>query len=179
MQRRGKFGAFVACDQYPNCKTTFKLPSSGLIKNSEKICEHCQHPMILVLQKRRKQEICLNSQCPGKTNKEEEKEIKNIEQNKVERKCPKCGKGLVVRSSVYGKFLACPGYPACRHIEKITNVDKSVSPAAAEKSSPVQKKEEAKESITALPKAVPASKIASSAKAVSSPKAVPKAAKKK
>lgn len=121
MMKRGKFGAFIACDQYPKCTTTFKLPHFGIVKNSDKICESCKFPMILILMKRRKQEVCINPNCPSKTSKEEQKEIKKIEFSKVERKCPKCGKDLVIRSSMYGKFLGCSGYPNCKHIEKITN----------------------------------------------------------
>jgi DNA topoisomerase-1 len=120
MQRRGKYGAFVACDQYPNCSTTFKLPARGLVKSSDKSCESCHHPMIQVISGRNKSEICLNPKCPTKVSKEDQKEIKKIEANKVDRNCPKCGSPLVVRSSVYGQFLGCSGYPKCRHIEKIS-----------------------------------------------------------
>jgi DNA topoisomerase-1 len=28
--------------------------------------------------------------------------------------CPKCGKGLVIRYSKFGKFYACSGYPECK-----------------------------------------------------------------
>ena len=34
------------------------------------------------------------------------------------RKCPQCGKSLVVRKSSYGEFIGCIGYPKCRFIEK-------------------------------------------------------------
>ncbi|MFA5080195.1 MAG: type I DNA topoisomerase [Candidatus Paceibacterota bacterium] len=33
--------------------------------------------------------------------------------------CPKCGKNLVTKMGRFGKFLACPGYPDCKHIESI------------------------------------------------------------
>jgi len=123
--RRGKFGMFIACDQYPNCKTTFKLPANALTKNSDKLCEVCKYPMILVIKKgRRPQEVCINPVCPSKTSKEEEKEVKQIETGKIEKKCPKCGKDLVVRKSFYGQFLACPGYPNCRYIENLSSVAK-------------------------------------------------------
>ncbi|MDD5639851.1 MAG: type I DNA topoisomerase [Candidatus Pacebacteria bacterium] len=36
-----------------------------------------------------------------------------------EKTCPKCGKNLVVKMGRFGKFLACPGYPDCKHIESI------------------------------------------------------------
>ena len=38
---------FMACDSYPECKTTFTLPPNGLIKQTEKICEHCNYPMLM------------------------------------------------------------------------------------------------------------------------------------
>lgn len=33
--------------------------------------------------------------------------------------CEKCGKPMVVKINKYGKFLACPGYPACRNVKNI------------------------------------------------------------
>lgn len=108
--RKGKFGRFIACDKYPECKTTFSLPSSGFVKKSEKVCEHCNHIMILMIMNKRPQEVCINPNCPAKKSKNEV----------VEKKCPKCGKGtLVLRKSVFGQFLGCNQYPKCKHTEKI------------------------------------------------------------
>ncbi len=112
MMRRGKFGRFIACTNYPECKTTFKLPPNGLIKPTKEVCKDCNHPMIVVIKKsRRPQEICINPDCPSK----------RINEALIEeRPCTKCGEGkLVLRKSMYGSFLACNRYPACRHIERI------------------------------------------------------------
>lgn len=115
--RRGKFGMFAACDRYEEgCSTTFALPKSGLVKGAEKDCEHCGYPMIIVIRARRKpQEVCINPDCPPK--KEEEERLLKLAK---EVKCPKCGSELIVRKSVFGGFLACPGFPKCRyiHVEK-------------------------------------------------------------
>ena len=110
--KRGKYGLFVACDKYPECTATFKLPSNCLIKITGKICEHCKHPIVKVIRKGKKpQEVCINPECPSK-----KVEVK-IEKG---RKCPKCGKGeLVLRKSVYGAFLACNRYPKCRYTESL------------------------------------------------------------
>ena len=35
----------------------------------------------------------------------------------IGRPCPDCGKELVVRYGRYGKFIACSGFPECRHTE--------------------------------------------------------------
>ena len=117
MMRKGKFGRFIACDQYPKCKTTFNLPNNGLIKTTDKICEACLHPMVSVIRKgKRPQIVCINKECPTK------KTTEKIEK----RKCPKCKEGnLVLRKSIYGSFLACDAYPKCRHTEQLGNRNKS------------------------------------------------------
>jgi DNA topoisomerase I len=125
MMRRGKFGKFIACDKYPECKKTFNLPNTGLIKNTDKVCEVCGYPMILVINKgKRPLDVCINQDCKSKTSDEEKKEIEKIEQKKIEKKCPKCGKDLILRRSVYGSFLACPGYPKCKYTESLESNDK-------------------------------------------------------
>lgn len=118
--KRGKFGRFVACDQYPKCTATFKIPASGGIKGTENICPTCSSPMVLLIQKRRKpQEVCLNLHCPTKQNAEVQKEVKQLEKTHTQKTCPKCGKAMVLRTSFYGQFWGCSGYPACRQLENI------------------------------------------------------------
>ncbi len=116
---RGKFGRFIACNTYPKCTATFKLPG-GMVKGTEKACEHCHYPLVLVIRKgKRPQEVCINTECKGKTSAEEKHQIKKFEQGKLEKQCPKCGKPMVVRKSMYGSFFGCSGYPKCRHTEKL------------------------------------------------------------
>ncbi|MEK6874233.1 MAG: DNA topoisomerase I [Nanoarchaeota archaeon] len=107
--RKGKFGRFAACNKYPECKTTFKLPTQGAVKSTGKTCEHCAYPLILIFKKAKKpQQVCINTNCPAK-----QQHFDN--ENKP---CPKCTQGkLVVRKSVYGGFLACNLFPKCFYIE--------------------------------------------------------------
>jgi DNA topoisomerase-1 len=37
----------------------------------------------------------------------------------TDRKCPKCGKPMVIRHGRFGKFIACTGFPDCKHTEAI------------------------------------------------------------
>lgn len=37
----------------------------------------------------------------------------------VDKKCPKCGKNLQIRFGKFGKFLACSGFPECKHTESL------------------------------------------------------------
>ena len=127
MIRFGKFGKFIGCDKYPDCKTIFKLPHGGLVKGTEKECDACKFPKVQVIQKgKRPREDCINPGCPNKVSSEEKKEIKALEQHKIDKKCPNCGEILVVKSSFYGKLLACPGYPKCKHAESLESHKKFV-----------------------------------------------------
>ena len=109
--RKGKFGRFIACNNYPECRTTFNLPNTGMLKTSKKVCPECNHPLITMIRKGKKpQELCINPDCPSK----------KVDQKFKERPCPKCKEGtLVLRKSVYGSFIACNKYPRCKYTEKI------------------------------------------------------------
>ncbi|MBD3310188.1 DNA topoisomerase I [Candidatus Woesearchaeota archaeon] len=120
MIRKGKFGRFVACDKYPECKTTFKLPATGMVKPTDKTCEHCGHPMILMIRKRKKpQEVCINPDCPSKLPPKDK--LEEMEGSP----CPKCKEGkLVLRKSVYGAFFGCNRFPKCHYTQKMEQDDK-------------------------------------------------------
>jgi DNA topoisomerase-1 len=70
--RRSSIGKqFLACDAYPECKTTFSIPQFGLIKKAEKICECGFQRLLLIKKGKRPWEFCFNSQCPTRQQKEE------------------------------------------------------------------------------------------------------------
>ncbi len=37
-------------------------------------------------------------------------------------KCDKCGANMIIKEGKYGKFLACPNYPACKNIKSLDEV---------------------------------------------------------
>ena len=115
--KKGKFGRFVACSNYPDCTVTVNVPNKGILKPTEKVCEHCNYPIaVMGNNKKNSREVCINPKCPSKNN-----GAGQIEKHPNEGKeCPKCKKGkLVLRNSVYGAFLGCSNYPKCRYTEKI------------------------------------------------------------
>ncbi|MBU2523156.1 MAG: DNA topoisomerase I [Nanoarchaeota archaeon] len=67
--RRNKQGKqFLACNAYPECKTTFSLPPYGLIKKTDKMCE-CNWPILITIRKgKRPWEFCANPNCPRRQN---------------------------------------------------------------------------------------------------------------
>ncbi|MBI4394457.1 MAG: DNA topoisomerase I [Euryarchaeota archaeon] len=69
MIRKGRTGKrFLGCSNYPNCTQTYPLPQYGKIVPEGRACEHCQAPVIKLLNKgRRPWIICVNMQCPGRS----------------------------------------------------------------------------------------------------------------
>lgn len=63
--RKNKEGRqFLACNEYPECKTTYSLPPYGLIKKTDKTCE-CGFPILITIRKgKRPWEFCFNPNCP-------------------------------------------------------------------------------------------------------------------
>jgi len=121
LHSRKNHSRFIACNQYPKCKTTFSLPQ-GEIKATPELCQVCNYPMIEIRKGKIPKKLCINQDCKSKlpetaeARKEEKELIKNI----VEEQCPKCKEGkLVVRQSVYGHFLGCEKFPKCRYTQPI------------------------------------------------------------
>ena len=65
---------FVACNAYPNCKTTFTLPPYGLMKPAEENekCPECGFPLMLAIQRGKKPwKFCFNPECASRKKKAE------------------------------------------------------------------------------------------------------------
>jgi len=103
-ERWGRFGKFVACSDYPECKYVKKDP----VKLLEEKCPECGRPLV-----ERKSRFGMFRACSGYP---ECKYVKKEprQEMKVGDKCPQCGKPLVEKRGRFGTFVACPGYPECR-----------------------------------------------------------------
>ncbi len=65
--RKSKFGFFVGCSRYPECKVTYPLPKGALIKGTNEVCEKCKTPIITVIRKgKRPWKMCLLPTCVTK-----------------------------------------------------------------------------------------------------------------
>lgn len=66
--------------------------------------------------------------------KEEMKDVKiQLEEDKTDIVCEKCGRTMVVKVGRYGKFIACPGYPECQNIKKYIKPTPGVCPKCGSK----------------------------------------------
>jgi DNA topoisomerase-1 len=110
----GRFGKFLACSGYPECKNTKPLPGSAEaearanapLEMTDEKCEKCGEPMV-----RRMGRYGAFLGCSGYP---KCRNIKSIE-IKVNLKCPKCKEGDVIqRRSKRGRiFYGCNKYPNC------------------------------------------------------------------
>lgn len=110
--RKGRFGTFVACSNYPECKYIKKEPKKPLEKTGE-VCPQCGSDMVKRFSAKR------NSEFEACSNFPKCKYIKPVEDEIVENEeCPTCGKQIVLREGRYGKFKCCIDYPKCKTIIK-------------------------------------------------------------
>ncbi|HYE60184.1 MAG TPA: type I DNA topoisomerase [Candidatus Kapabacteria bacterium] len=107
----GRFGKFMACSNYPTCKTTKPIGDEAkqMEELSGEVCEKCGKPMAV---KRGRFGMFLG--CSGYP---DCKNIKRIEK-KTGVTCQKCGQGeFVERKSKRGKpFYGCNRYPECDNV---------------------------------------------------------------
>jgi DNA topoisomerase-1 len=65
--KRSKYGYFVACDKYPDCRQTYPIPKYAAIIATGKTCEKCGTPIVKVRRRaRRTFEMCLDTKCETK-----------------------------------------------------------------------------------------------------------------
>ena len=127
----GKFGRFLACSGYPECKNTREIPRVCSLnpeadaEEGEIACEKCGRPM--VLKRGRFGEFMACSGYPECRN--TKRIVKSADSVKVkhdiplDEKCPVCGKNLAVKHGRFGEYTACSDYPNCKYIKlKTTGV---------------------------------------------------------
>lgn len=105
--KRGRFGQFMACTGYPECKTTRRLDQAKKVPDIplEEKCPECGRN--LVLRHGRYGEF---TSCSGYP------DCKYIKQNFIGVKCPECKEGdLVEKKARRGNlFYGCSRYPNCK-----------------------------------------------------------------
>ena len=96
-------------------------------RESEKtdlVCSKCGSPMVIKFGKNGHFLACTNyPECKNTMEFTRGEDGKVIPQEKVIEyagECPECHRPMIVRTGRFGKFLACSGYPECKHTEAIT-----------------------------------------------------------
>ncbi len=106
--RKGRYGEFVACSNYPTCKYVKK--DDKVDEETGEVCPKCGSPMIYKMGRFGRFEACSNyPKC---------KYIKPQAPKVTDEKCPNCGAPIVIKRGRYGEFKACSNYPKCKTIIK-------------------------------------------------------------
>jgi DNA topoisomerase I len=126
----GRFGQYLACSNYPECKTTREVgkkqtDAAGGESQPEEVpnCELCSKPMAL-----KKGRFGTFYGCSGYP---ECKNIRKIDKKsgatvtvappvEIDEICPKDGAKLVIRNGRFGEFISCSNYPKCDYIKRET-----------------------------------------------------------
>ena len=140
----GRFGQFLACSGYPDCKNTRDLAAGGDAGNGDRSqlasaaktaviaaepdpieteadpCEKCGNPMIL-----RRGRYGPFLACSGYPDCKTTRKVTVGKDGKAEAKsdvildeeCPRCNSKLAAKQGRYGEFIACSDYPKCRYVK--------------------------------------------------------------
>jgi DNA topoisomerase-1 len=119
----GRFGEFLACSNYPECKTTKEMPKGDAAEatsdDEQIICDKCNKPM--ALKRSRFGQFFACTGYPDCKNTKDPKLMKQAANLPTEPQppCENCGKEMILKSGRYGPFYSCAGYPDCKTIRKI------------------------------------------------------------
>jgi len=105
--KRGRFGQFMACTGYPDCKTTRRLDQGKKVPDIplDELCPKCGRNMMI-----RHGRFGEFTACSGYP------ECKYVKQNFIGLKCPECKEGDLVekRARKGNTFYGCGNYPKCK-----------------------------------------------------------------
>lgn len=112
VERKGRFGTFIACSNYPACKYIKKNEEEP--EYTGEMCPQCGHPMVKKMGRYGAFEACSNyPTCKYIKGKEKSSEAAPIVEGMT---CPKCGGPVVLKKGRFGPFYACANYPKCKTI---------------------------------------------------------------
>jgi DNA topoisomerase I len=122
--RENRFGRYLACSAYPNCKSTIPVDREGkkvVPEPTNEVCPKCGKPMVLKVRGRTRFIACSgypDCRTTFSVDREGNKIVRPAPEP-TEFKCEKCSKPMLKRFGKRGPFLACSGFPKCRNIKKV------------------------------------------------------------
>jgi len=108
VMKKGKYGEFVGCSNFPHCDYCEKQDTSEYTGEN---CPVCGKPLVYRKGKKGKKFVACSGYPTCTYVKQEEREVV------VVKKCPDCGGDLIERHSGKRTFLGCSNYPKCKHVE--------------------------------------------------------------
>ena len=130
VKRQGKFGEFLSCSGFPECRYSCDLDGTKKTFNAKKHsdenygeCPECGSPLV-----KRDGKYGEFLSCTGFPNCKYSCDLDgskntlnniNFETGESYGKCPKCGSLLVKKDGKFGEFLSCSSYPDCDYSENL------------------------------------------------------------
>jgi DNA topoisomerase-1 len=105
VMKRGRFGPFLACSGYPECRTVVRVSQAAAPppEPTDQVCDKCGAPMVIRTGRFGRFLSC--STYPT---------CKNIKPIPIGVDCPRCGSPLAARRTKRGRtFYGCSAYPKC------------------------------------------------------------------
>jgi DNA topoisomerase-1 len=156
--------AFLGCSGYPECKSSRPIGGKREKKpviETDITCDKCGAPMVIRDGRYGRFLACSAfpkcrntkplSDAEGEASTPKKKRAASKKKSKAQpsgETCEKCGKEMVWRKGRWGKFLACSGYPQCRHTRRVKDTGDGEKEAAGpkKKKTPARKKPKAEPS---------------------------------
>ena len=131
----GRYGQFLACENYPECKTTREVakksdPATAENPEGEQqaveevaVCELCGKDMALKRGRFGTFYGCTGyPECKNirKIDKKSGETVKTPPPVELDEICPLDGAKLVKRTGRFGEFVSCSNYPKCKYVQRDT-----------------------------------------------------------
>ena len=136
----GRYGKFLACTGYPECRNTGELRDAGngqggeggsdgsstaaaaaaAASAHEETCEKCGKPMVVRRGRFGQFLACTGYPACRNTRRIQISaagEVTSKKDRLLDEPCPQCGKPLAVKHGRFGEFTSCSNYPECRYIK--------------------------------------------------------------
>ena len=133
VKKWGRFGQFLACSGYPECKNTKEIAGGNAgaagategateaVEAPKENCPKCNSEMVLK-RGRFGPFLACSSYPTCRTTRRihvgAEGKMETKPDVPLDEKCPKCSKNLAIKHGRFGEYTACSDYPHCRYIKQ-------------------------------------------------------------
>lgn len=121
VKKNGRYGEFIACNNYPKCKYV-KQTENANDGAKQELCEKCGGEMVQKFSRNGAFLACNN--YPECKNTKSLKNTPNANEIIEGVKCPECGGDIALKRSKKGSFYGCNNYPKCRFLSNHKPINK-------------------------------------------------------
>ncbi|WQY56967.1 type I DNA topoisomerase [Helicobacter pylori] len=121
VKKNSRYGEFIACNNYPECKY-IKQPENANDGAKQELCEKCGGEMVQKFSRNGAFLACNN--YPECKNTKSLKNTPNAKEVIEGVKCPECGGDIALKRSKKGSFYGCNNYPKCNFLSNHKPINK-------------------------------------------------------